>query len=266
MDEFQFAKQIDIKTEAVIGAPPFLNCKPLLFGLENEVKFAVPSRLTSLFQHSQLQVVLAPIVDFFKNHRTVLLPNMAIASDGPVESVKFFYKRDIKQIKKVAVDSASHTSEMLLRLVLMKKYKLKPEFHHTAAKFDFENSVYDGLLVIGDTTFEMPKKYSFLDLGKAWKDLTGLPFVYACWMVNQDYDSKSLYKKLMKARELGLKNIERIVQQTDLLSPKIAHKYLTQNIRYTLGESEIEGLHRFQQLLKEGGYLESERELVFAHV
>lgn len=266
MDEFQFMKEIDVKTEASIGAPPFLNTKPLIYGLENEVKFAVPSRLTSLFKKHQLQVILAPIVEFFKNPRALLLPEMAIASDGPVESVKFFYRKDLKKIKKVAVDSASQTSTLLLRLILSEQYNLHPEYVRTSSHIDFENSVFDGILVIGDEALEISNHHPSLDLGKCWKEMTGLPFVYACWMIGQDQEASSLYKKLLRSKEQGLKNLERIAHQTQVLSPQSAHKYLTQNIRFSLGEKEKEGILLFQKKLKQMGILEADRELKFAAI
>jgi len=267
VDEFQFVKELDVKTEASIGAPPFLNTKPLIYGLENEVKFAVPSRLTSLFKKHQLQVILAPIVEFFKNPRALLLPEMAIASDGPVESVKFFYRKDLKKIKKVAVDSASQTSILLLRLILSEKYNLHPEYVRTSTHIDFENSVFHGILVIGDGALEISNRHPSLDLGKCWKEMTGLPFVYACWMIDQDQQqSSSLYKKLLRSKEQGLKNLERIAHQTQVLSPQSAHKYLTQNIRFSLGEKEKEGIILFQKKLKQIGILETNRELKFAGI
>jgi len=266
VDEFQFVKEIDVKTEAAIGAPPFLNTKPLIYGLENEVKFAVPSRLTSLFKKHQLQVILAPIVEFFKNPRALLLPEMAIASDGPVESVKFFYRKDLKKIKKVAVDSASQTSTLLLRLILAEKYDVTPEFVPSSSQIDFENSVFDGILVIGDRALEISNRHPSLDLGKCWQEMTGLPFVYACWMIDQDQSPSSLYKKLLRSKEQGLKNLERIAHQTQVLSPQSAHKYLTQNIRFSLGEKEKEGILLFQKKLKQMGILEANRELKFAGI
>lgn len=264
MDEFQFAKQMDVKAEADIGAPPYLNTKPLIFGLEHEVKFAVPSRLTSLFEKRQLQVVLAPIVEFFKNNRTLLLPQIAIASNGPVESVRFYYKGLFENIKKVAVDSSSKTSELLLRLILAKQYSLNPEFISTSCKIDFENSVYDGMLVIGDAAFDFTADYPYLDLGECWQEMAGLPFVYACWMVDKDYDARKVYKSLIHSKETGIKNIDRIANQNDLLSPKSAQKYLKQSIRYDLGDPELEGIRTFQKLLKEAGLLDSQRGPAFA--
>lgn len=266
MDEFHFVNQISPNAEAKIGSPPYLNCKPLVFGLESEVKFAVPSRLVELFQRRHLDVVMAPVVEFFKNERMALLPEIAIASKGPVESVKFFYKTNLRTMKKVAVDSSSRTSELLLRLILAQKYAIHPEYVRTSVQINFDNSVFDGMLVIGDPAFSVAKKYRFIDLGKSWDELTGTPFVYACWMIDRNLDAEKVFQKLVTARDTGLKNIEQIVSKTDTLPTDQARKYFTQNVRYTLGPDEIKGLRLFQHMLKESGLLESERQLLFAKV
>lgn len=266
MEEFNFVTQMDVKTESLIGAPPYLNSRPLIYGIEKEVKLAVPSRLTDLFQKRQLQVVLAPIVEFFRNNRALLLPEIAIASNGPVESVRFFYKSKPHDVKKVALDSSSKTSEMLLRLILKEKYGVEPEFIQSSTKIDFLNSVYDGILVIGDTALEMLNQFPSFDLGKVWTEMTELPFVYACWMVDKDQDARKIFTKLSRAKERGLQHLGQIAEENDLLTADAAQRYLTENIKFDLGEQEIKGIETFQTLLAQAGLLETERELHFANI
>ncbi len=257
---------MDVKAESTLGAPPFLNCRPLIYGIEKEVKLAVPSRLTALFQKRQLEVVLMPVVEFFRNPRALLLPEMAIASNGPVHSVRFFYKNKPEEVKKVALDSASKTSEMLLRLILKEKYGLTPDFSPTSVKIDFLNSVYDGILVIGDPALEMVDQFPSLDLGGVWKEMTGLPFVYACWMMDKDQDGRKVFEKLTRAKERGLQNLAQIAEENELLSAADAQNYLSQYIRFDLGEKEREGIETFQKLLVKNGLMETHRELHFANV
>ncbi len=266
MDEFSFITQIDVKAEASIGAPPYLNSRPLIYGIEKEVKLAVPSRLTELFQKRQLQVVLAPVVEYFRNPRALLLPEIAIASDGPVESVRFFYKAKPQEVKKVALDSASKTSEQLLRLILKEKYGVTPEYTATSTKIDFLNSVYDGILIIGDRALEMADTFPSFDLGKVWKEMTGLPFVYACWLVDKDQDSRKIFTKLSRAKQRGIQSLPQIAQENERFSQATAHRYLTENIRFDLGKKEVEGLQTFQKLLAQAHLLESERPLQFANI
>lgn len=266
MNEFSFVSQMDVRTDASIGAPPYLNCKPLIYGIESEVKLAVPSRLTDLFQKRQLQVVLAPVVEFFRNPRAVILPDIAIASDGPVGSVRFFYKNKPHDVRKVALDSSSRTSEMLLRLILKEKYGVEPEFTAASSRIDFQNSVYDGILVIGDRALELLQKFPSFDLGKTWQELTHLPFVYACWLMDTDQDGKKVFTKLIRAKERGLQCIDQIAEENELLATADAKRYLTENIRFNLGKKEIEGVETFQNLLVQAGLLEAEKELHFANI
>jgi len=266
MEEFRFVNQINPKVDLRIGAVPYLNGKPLIFGMEGDVKLATPTRLVELFQHRHLDVVLAPLVEYFRNDRMALLPEIGIVSRGSVESVKLFYKNNLRTVRRVAVDSSSRTSELLLRLILEKKYAIHPEYVRTSVSIDFETSVYDAMLVIGDATFRVAKKYRYLDLGKCWDELTGTPFVYACWMIDRNVDAQKVFRKLLQARDQGIKNLDRIARTTDVLPTDQVLKYLTQNIRYELGLEEVKGIRLFQHLLKEAGLLESERELLFAKV
>ena len=89
------------------------------------------------------------------------------------------------------VDCDSHTSIMLMRVVLQLQFGLAPEilslkpgersWHATSA-----GGAPQAMLLIGDkvvTAAPSDEDYPHqLDLGVAWKRMTGLPFVFAVWM------------------------------------------------------------------------------------
>src|SRR5690348_10142922 len=78
-----------------IGAVNYLNTKPLIYDLETladgaELILDYPSRLADDLEAGRLDVALIPIVEYFRAGNYTLVPDIAIASDGPVLSVTLF--------------------------------------------------------------------------------------------------------------------------------------------------------------------------------
>jgi predicted solute-binding protein len=92
-----------------------------------------------------------------------------------------------------------------------------------------------------------------LDLGEAWTEMTGLPFVFAAWAAQRGIEAKALAKLLRDAKAAGLEHIEEVVQNATEATPEFRREYLTKNVRYELGEKERQGMRRFQKYLSEMG-------------
>ena len=111
-----------------------------------------------------------------------------------------------------------------------------------------------------------------LDLGEAWTEMTGLPFVFAAWAVQKSAEGdrqqtgavSELVGMLRKAKAVGLAHIEEIVQNSTEGSPEFRREYLTRNVVYELGDAEKQGLRQFQQYLKEMGLVERTHDLRYA--
>src|SRR5262245_53055630 len=81
-----------------IGAVNYLNTKPLIYELEQlapdaELVLDLPSRLADQLAVGKLDVALIPVVEYLRAGRYSLVPNIAIASRGPVLSVTLFSKK-----------------------------------------------------------------------------------------------------------------------------------------------------------------------------
>ena len=103
-----------------------------------------------------------------------------------------------------------------------------------------------------------------LDLGEEWFNLTGLPFVYACWITGKRSEVAHIEKILSDVREKNLADIERIVSkctEDSSLPADVIHNYLTENITFTLGDDELHGLNRFGRYLFDLGQVPGLREL-----
>lgn len=238
-----------------VGAVSYMNARPLIWGLEKgknliDLHLDIPSRLYKLFEEDKLDIALLPAIAYIRNASYRIIPDISISSKGAVESVNLFLKRDINDIKEVAIDMSSLTSRALTSIILQERYGLRPQFIDWDNGLDFSRSSPDALLLIGDNAM-IYKAYQFktvLDLGNEWHKLTGLPFVYAFWVTRAKKKLHGLDKALKETKEAGLKALEEIagIEAKRLNFPKSdCLRYLSSSIHYDLGESEIKGLKRF---------------------
>ena len=115
-----------------IGAVSYLNTKPLVHELEAlapqaELILDYPSRLADQMARGELEVALIPVIEYFRAGTYSLVPNIAIASQGPVLSVTLFSRTPWTQIRRVSLDEGSRTSAALTQVLLRKKYGVRPE-------------------------------------------------------------------------------------------------------------------------------------------
>jgi len=263
-----------------IGAVSFLNTKPLIYPILNgelqteeiDLSVHVPSRLATLLSNNELDIGLIPIVEYFrandqdKGYR--VLPNISIASRGSVLSIQLFSRVPIQEIQYIALDTSSRSSVALLKILLAEKYQLSPTFVPCEPSIDPATTETEAVLLIGDAALKNlgATKYS-IDLGTEWHELTGLPFVYACWVARGDVELSNVPNLLLEAKNRGITQIPEIARveaQKLGLPENLCKDYLQHHIHYDLDESEIAGLEHFYKLSVKNGLVESERTLTFA--
>ncbi len=245
-----------------VGSVSFLNAKPLIHGLERDHAISllldVPSRLLGGLQSHRLDVALLPVIDYQRLAGLRILTAGGIASDGPTLTVRIFSREPISQITTLACDTDSHTSVALARILLAELYGLRPTF----IDLDRESTLNaSARLLIGDKVVcaepaQMPNQ---LDLGEAWKRLTGLPFVFALWMARSEVDLGDLPQRLEKARCAGMEHIDQIIQTHALprgWPPETARRYLTEHLQFEIGPRHIDAIRLFHQLAYRHGVIE----------
>src|SRR5438552_7447729 len=162
-----------------VGSVPYLNAVPLTRGLEDQIIYVTPSKLAQMLQRNELDAGLVSVTEVLLNDRYDVLDGIAIASLGEVKSVLIAHRRPLAEIKEVFCDTASLTSVALLR-VLLAEQGLHPEFKPLPGYGMAE--MPDFALLIGDPALDFVRAappHEIWDLGAAWYELTGLPFVYA---------------------------------------------------------------------------------------
>ncbi len=246
-----------------IGVVPYMNAKPFIYGFQEkadkiDIMYGVPSELPEMLENEELDVISMPSVGYFRSTGYKIIPGSAIASNGLVESVKLFIKvSSIEKIRTVALDKDSLTSCVLTKIILWKKYSLKPEYIILEDKRKIYNEYADAFLVIGDDAMKVREEgFIVLDLGQEWNELTGFPFVYAVWVTKSGSKLHGISKLLFDAKECGLKFIDEIADAEAgrlRMGKERCLWYLKESIKYNLGEQEIRGLKSFYDYALEMG-------------
>ncbi len=233
-----------------VGSVPYLNAAPLTYGLEGEISFVPPSQLAVELHAGRLDAALVSLTEALFHDGYDVLDGYGIASDGPVFSVFLAHRQTLAAIRSIALDPASCTSVNLLRILLAER-GLHPEFVPLPSYA--EAPLHDNVLLIGNPAIEFQRAghpHSVWDLGEAWRDLTGLPFVYAPWALRRDRDTAPLRAALADAAEAGLAALPRLIAGRPEFDEPTRRTYLTERIRYRLGPREKLGIAKFVELLR----------------
>ncbi len=237
-----------------IGSVPYLNAAPLTYGLEDEVMLVPPAQLAEKLRANDLDAALVSVTEILFHDGYDVLDGIAIASHGEVKSVFLAHRLPLEQITEIHCDPASLTSANLLRVLLAER-GLRPEFK-TLGDYD-DAGERDAALLIGDPAISFLRgahpQHTLWDLGKAWKTLTGLPFVYAVWALRRGQHSETLRKTLRDAKTNGLAHLRDIVEMRREFDRTFRQAYLGGHIRYELDAAEKRGLERFIALLRKHG-------------
>ncbi|MBP6432645.1 MAG: hypothetical protein KA319_12840, partial [Ferruginibacter sp.] len=90
-------------------------------------------------------------------------------------------------------------------------------------------------------------KYSY-DLGQAWKDMTGLPFVFAAWLSTKKM-SDDFIKQFNAANAIGLNYIDEIAKANSITEYDLA-RYYKKNVDYKIDGDKIKAVELFVSKLK----------------
>lgn len=259
-----------------IAAVSYLNTVPLIEGIAKldrvRLHLTVPADLINLLEDQTVAVALASSIDYQRSHTELaLLPSGVIASDGETLTVRAFSRVPIDQVESVHTDNESHTSVALLR-VLMHALHAR-DVRVTPFRVPHEHATVDDwpetVLLIGDkvvTGAPPAALYPYqLDLGDAWKRMTGLPFVYAAWMVRvasltENPAGIAMATTLLQRQRLHNRTRLGVLARTH--APRhgwpsdVAERYLTKHLSFDVTERHVAGLTRFYELASEFGVID----------
>ncbi len=272
-----------------IGKIPYANLFPVYHYLEKGNKHSiyrfingVPSSLNKMLRDGKLDVSPSSSIEYLRHKdKYLIIPWFSVSSDGPVGSIFLFSKLPIEALDKktIAVSSHSETSVALLKIVLKDFLSLHCKFRKVEGGSPKKNlESFSACLFIGDEamkarkgvmSYELrvknkksnsklqtlnPELYTY-DLGELWFKHTGLPFVFALWIVRKKSLSqkreliKKLFLDLIAAKRYASKKfslIARHAPQRKWLSAKELINYW-KGISYDFTDEHMEGLRLFEE-------------------
>ncbi|HEU4364010.1 MAG TPA: menaquinone biosynthesis protein [Candidatus Krumholzibacteria bacterium] len=242
-----------------IGKIPYLNSILFFHGLENEpgvgLEALVPRALSSAVAEGEVDAGPVPLVTTWEiEDRFAPLGDFCISSINRARSILFFSKRPFDRLDgaTIGVTTETSTSVRLMKVLLAHAWRVRPQHY---AHVDWPNN--DAFLLIGDEALihrRGVKDYPHVaDLGEVWHKWTGLPFVFARWMVRTDLpdgEKARLVTMLDASIAEGWGHFERVVapRAADLnMTIEEMREYL-QGFRFRMSAAEQQAIGQFRQL------------------
>ena len=252
-----------------LGVVPYLNVEPIVHGLREDTRFEVvrdvPSRVAERLHAGEIDLGIIPSIEYARGDYAIV-PGIAIASRGRVRSVELLQKRPLAEVRRVALDTSSRTSVVLLRILLRERLGREPEYVEMPPDPEAMLSATDAALVIGDPALFYDGAAERLDLGEAWWSLTGLPFVFAFWAGRPGIVGAEELRRLQRSLRAGLERLGEIAASYNGHGAGQAadnEAYLRQCIVYDLGDAEQAGLREFYRRAHALGLIPRRPELRF---
>ncbi len=253
-----------------VGHIKFLNCLPLLWGLARtgslldlELTSDTPDRLGAALVAGELDIGPISLVDFLANtDKLIALPDIAVGSDGPVMSCLIVSKVPLEKLdgQPVALCSTSRTSVRLAELLLAERIGVKPCYQVQAPDLATMLSQASAAVLIGDPALRAallqapPSGLEVHDLGRLWREWTGLPFVFAVFAARRDFVRRApgtvrwVHAELLAARDLALAEMDQVCERAarwELFDARTLRRYFTQALDYGLGSRQLLGITEF---------------------
>jgi predicted solute-binding protein len=242
----------------------YLNTVPLVWGMlhgpqqgRSELSFAIPAECADRLASGAADIGIVPSIEVARQGLAIV-PGTGIASRGAVRSILLVTKVPPERIQTLATDSSSRTSVMLARILLARRYGVRPRMVSMKPDLDTMLAAADAALVIGDPALRIdPARlpYPALDLGAEWRALTGLPMVFAVWGGRkQAVAAPGITEMFAASCRFGLERLEDIVRREAPargLTETLAREYFLSNVTLELGPEEYRGMRLFLEYARE---------------
>lgn len=276
--------QSPIKAEQVtrkklrVGIVPYLNMMPLVRGMAElqladgsgiEVLSVPPSQMMEMMDRGDIDLGMAPVGGVLTRPTWKIVGDSMIGSNGPVRSVLGFGTSAPETWKYLHPDSHSRSSNNLIRILLDHLYDVQPVISSPIPLRGWfpptQTLPGESFLLIGTRALRW-RDHAFgrehaqttkIDLGELWTALTGLPFVFAVWALREGIDPEQYqiaewmdaFEKLKHKNQSEMDQL--IAELPDLGEERLPHEeaktYLTQDIKFDLGDKELQGLEKYYE-------------------
>ncbi len=251
-----------------VGHIQFLNCLPIYWGLmrsgaliDVDLYKDTPDQLNSALVAGDLDIGPISLVEYLRHaDELLLLPDLAVGSDGPVLSVNIVSTRPLAELHRrpVALGSTSRTGVLLAQMLLSQRYGVTPEYFTCPPGLTEMLLEADAGVLIGDPAlralYEAPDRgLAVTDLGQAWREWTGLPMVFAVWAARRDFTAahpgrvKDVHEAFLRSRDLCLSELDEVATAAARWEPFDAATLADyfRALDFSLGERQVAGLREF---------------------
>ncbi|MBV8708124.1 MAG: menaquinone biosynthesis protein [Acidobacteriaceae bacterium] len=243
-----------------VGAVSYLNTVPLVWGMlhgkEREVVdlgFSLPAVCAEQVEKGLIDVGLVPVAEIARQQLQIV-SDVGIACYGAVRSILLASRVPFRRIRTLAADAGSRTSVQLAKVILRERYGVEPQVYQHTPELNAMLKNADAALIIGDPALQVEPQelsYEWLDLGSEWLTLTNLPMVFAAWAGKPGIPAGFLSQLKRNSYEFGKAHLDDIIEgeyRKRSITRELAKRYLTEFIRFDLGQSEQNGLEAFLEL------------------
>jgi chorismate dehydratase len=266
-----------------LGRIQYLNVLPIYYALENvfaengfRLVRGTPAELNALMRRGEVDLGSISALEYGRfPDNYLLLADLSISSRGPVGSVLLFSRVPFARLgsRTVQVSAASASGAGLLKVLMAELFGVRPDYRQEPLDVASGGEV-SAVLAIGDEALRLKAAGSMpyeLDLGEAWLELTGLPFVFGVWAVRRDFAgfhpeaAAALHRLLLRSRDWGLaalRELSRLAATPFGMSPAQVLAYFRQ-LNYSLGPEHRRGLETFFHYLQRLGELSQRPRLEF---
>jgi chorismate dehydratase len=245
-----------------VSCVSYLNSKPFIYGFDNfpelknymQLDLDIPSVCAKKLVEKKVDIGLVPVAIINKLDEYEIISDYCIGTNGNVKSVNLYSDVTIENIEEIILDFHSQSSITLVKV--LSKFYWKKNIKFIDADTNFIKNIKGNTagVIIGDRTFGLKNQYKYIyDLSSEWKIFTGLPFVFACWIVNRKIDSPEFLKLFTQAIKFGIENKKNVIEQ---LSHKSEYQeidlndYLNNCIDYELNDDKIKAMKLFLEYSK----------------
>lgn len=255
-----------------VGSVPYVNAIPLVARFELEpdppvrVIYAVPSQLPQLLESGEAQAILVSSVDALRHAGRRMVHGASVGSNGAVKSVRLFSKVPPAEIRSLALDQSSMTSNRLALAILSATYDAHPASQPELPDQEAMLGQYDACVLIGDIGMLAKTEGLYvLDLGDEFANLTHKPFVWAAWIGGDSLISDladhlraaARFYPVGQGHDAAPGNFQDLVTLTRERSgwtDEMIRDYYLETMVYRMDESSLEGYRMFQSLLLDHGF------------
>jgi predicted solute-binding protein len=284
-----------------ISIVQYLNTSPLVWGFTNgplagkyDLSFTVPSQCAEALRSGTADIAIIPAIEYQRIPGLVVLPDLAIASRNQVRSLLIVAKKPIEQVRGIALDRSSRSTQAMTRILAAEHWKIDPEFSEEEPDLQRMLEKTDAALLIGDPALRIsiaiekksviapegraicqaaslgiigPEIFHVYDVVGEWRKLTGLPAVMAFWAARPEIVTPEVLADFQASRKFGITQIAAIAldaaRELELPQPAL-ESYLRQNIDFSLGEENRRGLEKYFQEAARLGLIPDNRKITWA--